>query len=170
METTLFRNHFLAVIERDGYAFVREVRCDGHIVSVLPYRDSSKGRQYLARREICPAHAALNQQPELCSITGGVDSGNSPVETARLELMEEAGYTIDTANFVSLGIVKPSKAMDTVAHLFAINVSGVQRQRARGDGSRWERGATVQWISESEGLDIEDPLFVVAFARLTLGS
>lgn len=167
MDTFLFVSRFLAVVERDGYIFVREVRCGGNIVSVLPFRNTGTGQQYLARRETCPAHASINQQPELCSITGGVDSGTSPLETARLELLEEAGYSVDPGEFVPLGNVKPSKAMDTVAHLFAIDVSDKRPQAAMGDGSKWEVGASVVWVSEGEGLEIGDPLFIAALARLS---
>lgn len=166
MDRVLFANQFLAVIDRDGYTFAREVRCDGHIVSLLPYRETESGRQFLARREACPAHAALDQQPELCSITGGVDSGDTPVDTARRELLEEAGYSLDASEFVALGTVKPSKAMDTVAHLFAVDVSGRLAAAAAGDGSKWEVGASVEWVSEEQGLEIGDPLFVTTLARL----
>lgn len=165
MDTELFGNRFLAVIDRDGYTFVREVRCDGHIVSILPFRTWRGKRQYLARRETCPAHALINQQPELCSITGGVDPGRTPIETARSELLEEAGYKVDISELVSLGIVKPSKAMDTVAHLFAINITGMRPEVATGDGTKWEKGASVKWVNEADGLNIADPLFVAALAR-----
>lgn len=166
MERVLFENQFLALIDRDGYTFVREVRCDGHIVSVLPYRDTRAGRQYLARREICPAHASLSQQPELSSITGGVDSGDSALETARIELLEESGYAVEPSAFLALGVVKPSKALDTVAHLFAVDVGGKPAKAAAGDGSKWESSASVEWVSEAAGLEIEDPLFLAALARL----
>lgn len=166
MEKCLFSNPFLAVIDRDGYTFVHEVRCDGHIVSLLPFRRTRRGREYLARRETCPAHAALNEQPELCSITGGVEPTHTPTETAQIELFEEAGYKVHADELMVLGAVKPSKAMDTVAHLYAVDVTHKVAEPAPGDGTRWEVGASVEWVNEQAALEIGDPLFLAAIAHL----
>lgn len=166
MEHVVFANRFLAVIDRDGYTYIHEVRCGGQIISILPFRLTTHGRSYLARRETCPAHEALNEQPELCSITGGVDAPHTPADTAQIELLEEAGYSISSDELIPLGWVKPSKAMDTVAHLFAVDVTSKTPNAAVGDGTKWEAGASVEWVSEKLGLDIGDPLFVVALARL----
>lgn len=38
MDRVLFQNPYLAVIERQGYTFAREVRCQGVIVAVVPFR------------------------------------------------------------------------------------------------------------------------------------
>jgi 8-oxo-dGTP pyrophosphatase MutT (NUDIX family) len=169
MESVLYSTPFLAVLDRDGYTFVREIRCNGNIVSVLPVRTMKNGRQYLARRETCPAHSEIEAQPELCSITGGVDPGRSPLETAQLELFEEAGYEVDAKKFIALGTVRPSKAMDTVAHLFAVDVTTITPQEAKGDGSKWEMGSSVEWIRPSKALEIGDPLFIATLARLQKG-
>lgn len=167
MDRTLFANQFLSLIDREGYTFVHEVRCDGSIVCVLPYRTTDTGREYLARRETCPAHASINEQPELCCITGGVDLGNSPLVAAQIELAQETGYRAKLADFDYLGAVKPSKAMDTVAHLFAVDVSSLPAQSIEGDGSELEAAASVEWLGEREGFDIQDSLFISVLARLT---
>jgi hypothetical protein len=37
---------------------------------------------------------------------------------------------------------------------------------AMGDGSSFERNASVQWVNYEQGVHITDPLFVTALARL----
>lgn len=159
----LFRNQHLAVIGRDGYTFSREVRCDGVIVSLLPYRISKDGIEFLARVEVCPAHG-----PELerCSITGGVKPGESIEEAAQQELWEEAGYRVDEDDLISLGQVRPSKSADTVVHLFAVDVTGKPQFTPLGDGTRLEASASVEWVDYAQGIQITDPLFVTAITRL----
>ncbi len=86
MDKFLFRNNYLAIIERDGYTFSREVRCNGIIVSLLPFRSKDRATEYLARLEICPAHSSEFQ---LCSITGGLESSKTIEETAKAELWDD---------------------------------------------------------------------------------
>jgi 8-oxo-dGTP pyrophosphatase MutT (NUDIX family) len=163
-DKTLFRNQHLAVIDRDDYTFVHEVRAYGVIVSLLPFRRKTNGSlEYLARLEICPAHGP---DPELCSITGGLEPNKSVEETACLELFEEAGYHTTVNELINLGQVRPSKSADTVVHLFAVDVTGKTPAPPPGDGSRFEANASVEWVDFQQGLEIADPLFVTAIARL----
>jgi 8-oxo-dGTP diphosphatase len=163
LDRVLFRNQYLAVIERDGYIFSREVRCNGVIVSLLPFRTSPNGMEFLARLEVCPAHGP---DLELCSITGGLEPGESIEEAAQQELWEEAGYQVDVDDLIGLGQVRPSKSADTVVHLFAVDVTGRLQSTPQGDGSRFEINASVEWVDYEQGIQIADPLFVTAIARL----
>lgn len=163
MDKVLFRNGYLSIIEREGYTFSHEARSDGKIVSILPFRDTESGREYLARVEVCPAH---NLEPERCSITGGIDPGKSPRQSCRLELKEEAGVEASEDDFIDLGQVRPSKSADTLAYIFAIDVTGREQSIPIGDGTKWESDATVEWVSFLEGLKVKDPLFIVAMVRL----
>lgn len=163
-EVEHFKNNFIAVIERDGYYFMREVRAQGVIVSLLPYRVTADGQmQVLARIEVCPAHS---QKPEACSITGGLEPDHSVAETACLELWEEAGYEANPSDLIALGTVRPSKAADTVVHLFAVNVSAKAQYEAPGDGSRFEQNSSVAWVDLKQAMTNKDPLFITAIARL----
>ena len=162
----LFENQFLQIRKTpDGYTYMHEICCEGQIVALLPfrYKMDMSGVEYLARREICPAHS---QEPELCSITSGKEAELNLEDSACLELQEEAGIWITRDELIPLGIVKPSKAMDTEASLFAVDVTGKQQTAPQGDGSYFERGSSVQWVGYEEGVSIEDPLFVTALARL----
>jgi 8-oxo-dGTP pyrophosphatase MutT (NUDIX family) len=163
LDKILFQNKYLAVIDRDGYTFSREVRCDGKIVSILPFRNRSDKREYLARLEICPAHGP---ELELCSITGGVDAGESIQQAAKQELLEEAGYETNLDELISLGHVRPTKSADTIVYLFAIDVTEKAQMIASGDGTPLESTASVQWVDYDQGIHIADPLIVIAIVRL----
>ena len=164
-EKELFRNQFLAIINREGYTFGREVRCDGKIVSLLPFRINTGGQptEFLSRLEVCPAHGPA---PEQCSITGGVEPGQRVEEAAVQELWEEAGYCATENELICLGKVRPSKALDTTVHLFAVDVTAKKQLPPPGDGSRFEANALVEWVTYGQGINIADPLFVTALTRL----
>jgi len=163
MDRVLFRNQYLAVIDRDGYTFSREVRCDGVLVAVLPFRIQGDTVEFLARLEVCPAHGP---EPELCSITGGLEPRKTVIESAQQEVWEEAGYAVKIPELVSLGQVCPSKSADTLVYLFAVDVTAKCQHVALGDGSYLEKNAAVKWVHYEQGVHINDPLFVTAMARL----
>jgi 8-oxo-dGTP pyrophosphatase MutT (NUDIX family) len=162
-DTLLWQNGFLAVYDRGGYSFMHEVRAEGVIVSVVPFRDQNGVREYLARLEICPAHSP---EFERCSITGGKDEGKTPTETTVSELKEESGYEVQESQLIALGTVRPSKASDTTVYLYAVDVSGLTPGEATTDGSDFEQGSSVEWVSLPDALEVKDPLFITAIARL----
>jgi 8-oxo-dGTP pyrophosphatase MutT (NUDIX family) len=163
LDRILYENEFLAIVERDGYTFSREVRCKEIIVSVLPFRFENNDLEFLARPEICPAHG-----PELerCSITGGLKPELTIEETVLQGLWEEAGYRATLDELVSLKQVRSSKSSDTRVYPFAINVSHKQQTPPQGDGTVLEATASVEWIDYDQGLQIEDPLFITMMTRL----
>lgn len=147
---------------------------NGEGVAILLYQDvhfqgdaeKSTERQYFGRYEICPAHS---DQPELCSITGGMDKkGESPIATAIRELEEEAGYTTTPGNLHILGTVNPSKAADTTMHLFAVKVGDCDKVEATGDGTVGEAGSYMKWVSEEQAVFCKDPLVATMIQRLKL--
>ncbi len=69
-----------------GYDYLHESRCRG-IVAILPVR-SGENPDVLMRREVTPCWGMTEA---LSSITGGIDHGNTPLQTCVHELAEEAG-------------------------------------------------------------------------------
>ena len=160
----LYQNEYLAIIERKGYFFSREIRCNGIIVTLLPFRiNKGTGMEFLARLEVCPAHG---EDLTLYSITGGLEKGKTIKETAQQELHEEAGFQVELDEFIDLGHVRPSKAADTTVYLFAVDVASKLQSAPQGDGSKFEANASVKWVNYKQGIQIEDPLFVTALTRL----
>lgn len=169
---TLADNEWLALLNLkaphlgiDGYVFSHEGRCNGNIVAILPYRRVGKDAwEALLRDEVVPPWGLSSS---LCAITGGCDHDDEePVEVARRELKEEAGYDVPVEELRSLGTCRGTKSTDTVFHLFTLDVTSMEQGEATGDGSRLEDEASTAWSSEPEKCD--DPLVSVMWARLKL--
>lgn len=163
MYQSLYETKFLSLREREGYTYAHMSRAEGGLVALLPYRVLDRRTEYLARYEICPAHQL---SPDTYAITGGIIDQEAPLQAAQREIKEEAGYQVERADFLALGMVRPSKQLDTRAYLFAVDVTAREQRAITGDGSRWEQGASVRWLTYEEGLALVDPLFVTAMARL----
>ena len=108
------------VSRRDG----REVVEHGPAVSIVPVSD---GHVTLVRQERVPAGGKLLELP-----AGGIEDGESPLETARRELREETGLHggdwVEVASFFTTpGFV------DEKMHLFV--ATGLQQGEPDPDGS-----------------------------------
>jgi hypothetical protein len=143
----------------NGYTYYHEVRCNGAVVSVLPFRYLEDGSiEYLLRQEVTPCWT-MEQVPS--SFTGGVET-EDPTEDALRELEEEAGFVVD--QLIPLGTCRGPKCADTVYHLFAADVTGLQEGTHEGDGSAFEAAADNVWVKQ---IHAEDPLVYVLAMRLT---
>jgi len=173
---SLFENKWLSlkqVVKPDiginGYVFSHTSRCDGKIVSILPFRyiNGKKDVEWLIRKEITPAWGL---QFEYSSITGGVEN-NDPRKTAVHEIAEEAGYEVKEENLISLGESYGSKSSDTVYSLFTVNLSGKEKTLdASGDGSELEKSGTTEWKTTEEVIQYKDPQLYVSLLRLMAGN
>lgn len=162
MEQTLYVNNYLSLKKRGNYIYSHESRANGKLVAILVY-DSSRPDAVLGRYEICPAHD--DASPQLCAITGGVEKGKTPIESAITELREEAGYYADECDILSLGEVRPSKSADTVTYLYAFDANGKAQHKVTGDGSEYELGAYCKWVSKKQAILCKDPLMALMIAR-----
>lgn len=167
MINILFKNKWVEVhekvTEKGRYVYSHSVWCGGQGVAVLPFKIEDGQLYLLGRYEICPAHSNTF---ELCSITGGMDvEGESPVFTAKRELLEEGGFKAKMEKFIYLGEVKPSKQSDTTQHLFVVDVTGLEQGEIVGDGTFGEDGAYCDWITPEQLSDAKDPLLHVMFVR-----
>lgn len=159
---TLYNNEWLSLKEIDGYVYSHEKRCDGKVVAILVVDSKDHKGEVLGRFEKVPAHF---DEVSACSITGGYEHGDKPVDTAIRELLEEAGYEATRDEMISLGTVRPTKSCDTITHLFAVDVAGKKQTKPEGDGSDGEKDAYVEWISVKDGVACKDPLVSTMIIR-----
>ncbi len=156
--TVLYGTEWLQLKELDsGYIYSHEVRCNGSIVLVLPYREG----EFLVRDEVTPCWD--EDRPTRSAITGGVENGE-PLEDAVRELQEEAGYTVEPDKFVFLGKCRASKSADTFYFLYAVDVTGYVQGPALGDGSKNDQAPSV-WISGEELCKLEDAQAITAYSK-----
>lgn len=99
------------------------------------------------------------------ALTGGLEPEKTPEVTACLEIEEEAGFLVEPADLIDLGVCRGTKSTDTVYRLFAANLTGRMQGEAKGDGSRLDAEGTVAWFDRPAAVS-EDPLVAVLYLRL----
>jgi len=176
-------NSWLSLMQTDsGYVFAHETRCDGEIVAILPYRKKmSKGvpfYQYLFRAEWVPCWKpslkaiSFDDEPNrpkfTTIITGGIEDNDTASKTAQKELREEAGFDAPIENLIYLGSCAGTKSVDTIYHLYAIDVDslGVREVDIEGDGTENEKHAYCYWTDTVE--HAVDPIAYTLYYKLNL--
>lgn len=152
----LYAGPWLEVIERDGwYHFARNTTSGGGVY-VLVWRQNV-AKPVLGRYEVCPAHGDI--EPTLTSLTGGVNIQHDPMDVAVQEVFEEAGYIVSRNQMIDLGKVQLTKFTDAIGHLYAVDVTGLERVDAPGDGTQGEVGSYCHWITIEDALFCKCPVF-----------
>ena len=146
----------------NGYVYSHERRCNGQIVAVLPYLRRGGTLVYLLREEVTPC---WGMAPALSALTGGVEDGQGPRDCALTELREESGYVATLADLILLGTCRGTKSTDTTYHLFAVDVTTMEKGPADGDGSELEAQARMVELTSIDGA--VDPLVYVLAYRLS---
>lgn len=142
MSETKFRGKMFDVVERDG----REVVVHGPAVAIVPVdRD---GNVTLVRQERVPAGGHVLELP-----AGGVEDGESPLETAQRELREETGLHGGDWTEVATFFTSPGYT-DEKMHLFL--ATALEQGEAEPEGSedielvRYARDEVPSLLAEVE--------------------
>lgn len=159
----LFKTPYLSLIERNGWYYFAQIPGSAGGVSILLYRPMDD-KPILGRYEICPAH--LDIVPSLTAISGGIEEGDTPLETAIKESYEEAGYKLEASDFIDLGSCRLSTNQDTIVYLFAANVTGKERYHAPGDGTKGEEGAYCDWVTVTQAVQSKSAFMSALILRL----
>jgi len=171
----LYDNNWLQLIKRDDwYVFAHSKAGNGQGVMVLIYDlDDRKNPKLLGRYERTVCHLDGSHPPgkddlNLTSITGMFDKeGKTLKEVALEEVLEEAGMVANLDELEELGFVYPSKASDAKLHLYALNGSGKAIGEIKGDGTRGEQDAFVEWMDAPYVVDNANcPMIGMTYARL----
>lgn len=157
----LFDNEWVQLRKANGYyIFSHEIRCNGNIIVIVPFRKNKNGDiNILARVEATPCWDNLT--PMRCSLTGGVDDGEQPLETAIKELQEEIGYIVEKSDVISLGTFYGTKSTDSIYHIFAVEITENTKK-----GDTTDKDAGGEWITLKDVTMVADPFLVAAVSRL----
>lgn len=138
-------NPFKSTLEKLDSGYVVDNRVEG--VAIIPYRHGTNGKEILIRDEYTPVHSTV-----LSLVRGRKDpeDGSSPEwwrETARRELLEEAGILADQRWFSYVGEILPAAHYKNSDILVIVDVTGVHQGRPATDGSIFEKKSTNFWVS-----------------------
>lgn len=149
-------------VNEQGVEYLEEQK-DG--VTVLCHDFTRKdGRYFLLLHEQCGAYAST--LPKLCALTGSIDPGEQPLQTAIREVREEAGAVVLEQDIDSLGVVFTYKGCTKRTYLFCANLEEAAFVEPDGDGSDVEERAYVRWHSLEDLLGCEDALLLATYARM----
>lgn len=143
------------------YTYMHHNVANGKTVAVLPFRETDEGYEFLLMREIRPMFSSAHMK---CSLTG-IDDEATPEDTAVKEIREEAGFEVTKDDLISLGTSLESKASDTIYHIYAVDVTGLEQLEATKDGGALEKHASYIWTSNPVE-ESDDPLIGMMFARV----
>lgn len=146
-----------------GYSFSHEIRCQGAIIVIAPFKQFEGKTMWLSRVEATPCWDL--DRPIRSSLTGGVDLGTEPLYNARKELMEESGYDVDMDDIIELGTSYGTKSTDTIYHLYTVDLTGVEQTKDLEAESKLEGSAYCEWLTEEQYLASMDPFCAQAWAR-----
>lgn len=156
------KNEWLEIREKDGYFWAHFKKGDG--VMVLPYRQTKQGVEVMLRLEHRPCHDAV-----FSSLTGIIEAGEVPIETAMRELNEEGGFNLISSTFLKpVGWVYPVKFSDHKCYIYLMNMHGFEQTEPKGDGSKMESEAKNVWVHLKHALNTNDALVGAALAHLAL--
>lgn len=163
----LWKNKWLEVYERDEwYTFVHSPK-EG--VSVLGYRTNGKtsieNYDFLIRKEHTPCHG---KGLRLTSLTGTIEEGDTPLKTAKKELLEESGYKAEESEFKYHGWTYLTKFSDFKSYLFSICLDGKEQGEIVGDGTKGEVDADVMWVDIHAASQIQTPGISTIILRMIL--
>jgi hypothetical protein len=101
-------------------------------------------------------------------VTGKIEkTDRTLISRAKAELTEESGYSVeDPKKWMYLGEFNRGKIFNTPIYCFAVDVTGLERSKPRGDGSKGEEDIRFEMKDLAEALEIRDVLIHACFFNL----
>lgn len=143
------------------------IRSKSDSVLVLPFISDDRGLPLMV--------GVLNEKNDFrsggyaTSIVSGSPEDEDPniLSTAKRELLEETGIDVkDDDRWYFLGTLTGSKFVDSIHPCFAVDVTGIEAEIPKTDGSESERLSTFKFIDPNEILTVEDPFIPSLFLRI----
>lgn len=160
----LFESPNLNVVERDGRVGVVPTFMN---VVVMPFVSDNQG---------LPLAIGILKEPNpfreggfSISLITGTSEGADPdlLSTAKRELEEESGFVAeDNSRWYYLGSVTSSKFVDHEQPCFAVDVTGLEKGEAKGDGSEDEKQMEFKFIPANDVVKAKDIFIPGLFLKL----
>jgi 8-oxo-dGTP pyrophosphatase MutT (NUDIX family) len=164
MGKLLYSTDNFNVIERDGKVGIEILFTN---VVIMPFIRDEQGLP-LAIGVIKEPNPFREGGNSISLITGTTEDEDPDFySTAVRELEEESGYKVDDASrWYYLGNVYSSKLVDHEQPCFAVDVTGITRGQATGDGSEYEAKQEFVMIPANDVVKVKDVFIPGLFLKL----
>lgn len=162
-EVILYESKYFNVVERQnkvGLLFKKVT------IGVLPYTIDNN---------ILSSVGVLNElnyfrEGDYCKtlITGTADADDPTLlHTAIRELHEESGIEcLDVDKWIFLGSFRLSKSSTEYCHVFGVNVTDLEINEPKGDGSEQEKKSKFELTAINDAILTDEAIFLAAYLRL----
>jgi 8-oxo-dGTP pyrophosphatase MutT (NUDIX family) len=164
MGKLLYSTDNFNVIERDGKVGIEILFTN---VVIMPFIRDEQGLP-LAIGVIKEPNPFREGGNSISLITGTTEDEDPDFySTAVRELEEESGYKVeDASRWYYLGNVYSSKLVDHEQPCFAVDVTGITRGQATGDGSEYEANQEFVMIPANDVVKVKDVFIPGLFLKL----
>ncbi len=146
----LFEHKWINVYETEDH-FIYAERRGKDSIAILAYRLTASGYEFLIRWQLLPATSVKEHKLMPCCITGSLWDQTDLIEAIKSELYEEGGIRFDDTNRIkSSKSFISSTQMSETTHVFVVDVTNLNQEPIRGDGSYLESVSKSVWTSQSD--------------------
>ena len=152
------------LIEADGLVGIKPLFTN---VVVMPFTSDAQG---------LPLQVGILKEPNpfreegynTSLVTGTTDEEDGDLlSTAQRELYEETGFNVpDIKKWYYLGSVTSSKFVDHEQPCFAVDVTGIEKEKPKTDGSMKEMQAEFSFIPANDVVNVKDIFIPGLFLKL----
>lgn len=161
---TLHETENFQLIECDGLVGIKPLFTN---VVVMPFTSDSQGLP-LAVGVLKEPNPFREEGNNISLVTGTTDEEDGDLlSTAKRELYEETGFNVpDNSKWYYLGSVTSSKFVDHEQPCFAVDVTGVEKEEPKTDGSQKEMEAEFKFIPANDVVNVKDIFIPGLFLKL----
>jgi 8-oxo-dGTP pyrophosphatase MutT (NUDIX family) len=157
--TPVFSNKSFNLFLNDDYP---RLQLKYKSVLLLPYILDSNNKidKILLLNE--PYLTRTYQNNIIAPITGTIENGETLVQTIVRELWEEGGIELKPDDIPTridnLGYIYTNKWSNEKYYCFGINITGLERSKPKGDGSKKEKNIEINEYNPKDVIDIRESL------------
>ena len=161
---TLHETDKFQFVEREGMVGVKPLFTN---VVVMPFTSDSQGLP-LTVGVLKEPNPFREEGHNISLVTGTTDGDDEDLlSTAQRELYEETGLNVpDIKRWYYLGSVSSSKFVDHEQPCFAVDVTGVEKEVPKTDGSKMEMEAEFKFIPANDVVNVKDIFIPGLFLKL----
>ncbi len=146
----LFEHKWINVYETEDH-FIYAERRGKDSIALLAYRKVKDDYEFLIRWQLLPATSIKEHKLMPCCITGSLWDQTNLITAVKAELYEEGGIELQDEKQIktSKSFISSTQLSETT-HVYLVDVTNLEQQPIKGDGSYLESVSKTTWVSHQE--------------------